>query len=322
MEKQYSPEARMLNVVVLHWEDSASLGRCLGHLNASRYPYLRVIVVENGSSRDERAAAGRIVERCRPWFRKLLLLQLEQNVGYAGGNNAAISYLNQGQYDGDVCILNPDVCVDEQTLSVMMAALTPDVGLVMCRAMSEAGVVLYDGIKLSGYRQRQFVSSQNVVDTDYAQGACFIVRRTLAGGAIFDERFFLYWEEVDLALRVRAAGGRIISATTARIVRHRNDTGRLANALYYSARNGLLMLEKYPEQFSVIGYIVYWASLLVIALKLLGEPRTFVSAVAGLYDAVSDARASRYGKRSVPAAQRHGGSREEMGVLTRMPKRG
>lgn len=294
----------MLNVIILHWEDSASLDRCLGHLIASDYPYLRVIVVENGSSSPERAEAAAIVARYLPWFKCLELLQLDQNLGYSGGNNAALTYLNRATFDGDVCILNPDVSVQERTLSAMMAALSSGVGLVMCRATDDAGKVLYDGIKLSGFHQDLFVSNQEIVPTDYAQGACFIVRRELVTSTLFDNRFFLYWEEVDLALRVRAAGCRIVSVTTVSIERQRNSTERLPNALYYSARNGLLMRHRYPNRFSQAGYILYLARLHAVSLKLITKPRAFSTALSNLWNAVRDARAGRYGRRTSLPAQR------------------
>ena len=288
----------MLNVIVLHWEDPFALKQCLRHLSASDYPHLRVIVVENGSSAQERSVAAGVVAGCGGWFDHLEILQLDENRGYAGGNNAGLVHLNKTRLGGEVCILNPDVCVQEGTLSTMMRALSNNVGLVMCRAVSDTEKVLYDGIRVSGFRQSRFVSELETVETDYAQGACFLVRRELVSDGIFDERFFLYWEEVDLAFRVRSAGFRVVSVTTTSIIRHKNDVSRLPNALYYSARNGLLMLHKHRDRLSGPGYVLYWLSLLLIAMKLLNKPRLFATSLVGLFRAVGDGRAGKYGKRS------------------------
>ncbi|WP_446745435.1 glycosyltransferase family 2 protein [Silvibacterium acidisoli] len=288
---------KWLNVLVVHWEDSRALSRCLDHLGMSDYPALRVIVVENGSLPHTRHEAEETVGQHRHYFPDIRFLQLTENHGYAGGNNAAALYLDREGFEGDICILNPDVCVQPSTLSVMMGALHGDVGLVMCRALSEQGKVLYDHIRLNGYSQSFRKSSREIEETDCIQGACFLIRRDLARPWLFDESFFLYWEEVDLSLRVKATGLRAVSATAAEIVRSRNSPARLPNAIYYSARNAFFMQHRRPDYFSQAGLLFYLAHLGSLTIKLALKPSLFVAGWKALADGIRDGQHNTGGKR-------------------------
>ena len=299
-----------LNVIVLHWEDSKALRRCLEHLAQSDHPALRVLVVENGSSPAEQESARLISDAASsrfPWFH---FLQQGSNLGYVGGNNAGVAYLQQQQLAGDFCILNPDVAVAPATLSSMAAAAQQSaVGLVMTSALSPQGTRLYDGFRLHGFRQSSTTSNLPVADTDYAQGACMLVHRdllatSLFGQSLFDSRFFLYWEEVDLSLRVRQLGYRVVSSTFAPVTRSDNQLSRLPTALYYSARNAWLLKQKHPADFATVSYIRYFAWLASLTAKLVPQPSLFVAAWRSLVSALLDARAGRFGLRSTRSAVR------------------
>jgi GT2 family glycosyltransferase len=65
-------------------------------------------------------------------------------------------------------------------------------------------------------------------EVDWASGACLLVRRDAAEAAgFFDERYFLYWEDVDLCAALRSRGGRILFTPAAEIVHARGRSAML-----------------------------------------------------------------------------------------------
>jgi GT2 family glycosyltransferase len=195
----------------------ASLKRATGDLD------IEVIVVDNAShdgSADMVAAE----------FPRVSLLRSAVNLGFAGGNNAAF-----GQARGrHVILLNPDTLLDRDTLDRAIAHMDkdPSVGMAGGRLLNRDGsdepaarqfpsvfndflalsglAARFPGSRLFGRFDRTWAPVAQPADVDWVPGAFAIIRgEVLAQVGHFDERFFLYYEEVDLCRRIRAAGWRI-----------------------------------------------------------------------------------------------------------------
>ncbi len=75
-------------------------------------------------------------------------------------------------------------------------------------------------------------SGQSSVEVDWVSGACMLVRReALEGVGGFDERFFLYWEDADLCIRLRHAGFHIRYVPGAEVIHHVGQSSRSAQEL-------------------------------------------------------------------------------------------
>lgn len=195
----------------------ASLKRATGDLD------IEVIVVDNAShdgSADMVAAE----------FPGVSLVRSAVNLGFAGGNNAAF-----GQAHGrHVILLNPDTVLGRDTLDRAIAHMdtAPSVGMAGGRLLNRDGSdepaarqfpsVFNDFLALSGLAarfprsrlfgrfDRTWAPVAQPADVDWVPGAFAIIRgEVLAQVGHFDERFFLYYEEVDLCRRIKAAGWRI-----------------------------------------------------------------------------------------------------------------
>ena len=185
----------------------------------------RLIVVDNGS--DDRSAdlaerAGAVVLR-RPTRR-----------GYGAAVNLGWSQTNGPL----VAILNPDVrFTDPETARVLRAAFEdPDV------AIAAPSLKLPDGSSQDSARRvptpaelllrRRLASRRGAIeragDVPWVVGACIVVRRTAfesVGG--FDEGYDLYFEDVDLCVRLRQAGWRIVYEPSVSVLHdHRAESRR------------------------------------------------------------------------------------------------
>ncbi|MGR3971276.1 glycosyltransferase family 2 protein [Shewanella sp. 1180_01] len=254
----------MINIMILNWNSSADVLTLLSSIQKSNYKEFRVIIIDNFSD-DSNALNS--VKKTFPEIEVHLIFN-ESNFGYAKGNNLGFSYLEANELDGDVLIVNPDVKISVNTLQELVFAKNQynNIGAVMIRTFDESGVLIYDKIKLTGFKQSYTVLPINFKgtdETDYCAGSCFLLDRNLIRKiGLFDEDFFLYWEEVDLSLRIRESGYKLLCTTKSSITRKSNSLDRGVNAYYYYIRNSFILKRKWPVECNSLSHF----SFIVIAI--------------------------------------------------------
>ena len=214
---------RVLAVIVTH-NSAAVIETCLDSLASSlaSEPGLEVVVVDNGSS-DESVALAR-QHTMRPTV-------IEQaNLGYAAGINTGISYVADDT--AHVLVLNPDITLDTGAVSELVDAVEGgEVGIAVPRLVDGEGELVHSlrreptvlrslGSALLGpWAQRYGCLSEEVASeavynestfADWATGAALLISSECCRAVgPWDERYFLYSEETDYALRARDQGFRL-----------------------------------------------------------------------------------------------------------------
>jgi GT2 family glycosyltransferase len=256
-----------VNILILNWRCPFLVKQCIERIVTSQDENYRVIIINNFSTLSDYNDIFNLYEYFKISI-EIYFVSNESNLGYAGGNNAGFSYLEQNNLEGNVMILNPDVEISINTIGEMMNSLTSNVGIVSPRTLSSNGEVLYDAIKLRGFRQSHIITSKHIVSTDFSQGSCMLIdREVLRSIGLFDERFFLYWEEVDLSLRVKDFGKDLIAITTTSVVRKNNTTDNNVTAFYYWVRNASLLRTKHKRRFSFFSYFLFVFLVFTIIFK-------------------------------------------------------
>ena len=197
------------SVVVPNFNGRRWLPGCLDSLAAQTLAPAEVVVVDNGSSDGSAALASE-----RPGVR---VLQLSRNLGFAAAANRGIAATDA---DG-VALVNTDVVLADDWLERMVAALSgaPDIGAVACKMVDlDDPTVLYDAgdvLRRDGVCEQRgrFERDEGRFDEPgevfaACAGAALYRRGAVLDVGGFDERFFLYLEDVDLGLRLRLAGWR------------------------------------------------------------------------------------------------------------------
>jgi GT2 family glycosyltransferase len=177
-------------------------------------PSVELHVIDNGAHATERLA--RATWRERPLDEVVRLTVSDENRGYAGGMNLGID----AAADADVVVLlNDDVTVTEGWLEPLLAEFdAPDVGAVQPLLVSPGGAeinsagVVIDRFGAGSDRlrsERVSAAGSEAIDIDvFTGGAVALSRAFIDGVGGFDERFFLYYEDVDLARRGTRLGWR------------------------------------------------------------------------------------------------------------------
>jgi GT2 family glycosyltransferase len=221
MEGRQSPQT--LGIVLVNWNAGEQLRACLCSIDASReseHFVLRTVeVVDNGSTD---ASLPSISGTSLP----ITIIRNPQNNGFGKAANQGAAALDTDL----VLFLNPDCRLSEDSLETAVLALQqdPSIGVVGVRLIDELGHTTRHcarkptpstfwrlifglhrirpgyGLVMDDWDHR---SSR---DADHVMGAFYLMQlpvfRSLGG---FDERFFVYLEDLDLSLRVRESGKRV-----------------------------------------------------------------------------------------------------------------
>ncbi len=210
-----------LSVVIVTWNTRAHLQRCLESLAASTPAITyEVIVVDNAST-------DGTPDVVRSYPHRIHLIANAENRGFASANNQAFEQAT-GRY---VLLLNPDTVVHKGALDALVRFMDahPDAAAAGPALRNEDGTPQYTGVRfpntlnifietmfldrlfprsrIFGRHKELYADASVPRRVDYVQGACMIVRssaiQTIGG---LDERFFLYFEEVDWCKRMAHAG--------------------------------------------------------------------------------------------------------------------
>jgi GT2 family glycosyltransferase len=230
--------APLVSVVVPTFNGAHLLPACLDSLQRQTYRRVEVVVADGASVDGTRA----LVEQRYPSVR---LLGLRRNTGFTGNVNAGLRAAR-----GDVlCLLNNDAQAEPEWIEAGLEALerSAEVGAVASkvlfsdgRTINSAGDVL---TRRGTARQRGVGQADGPAwDRDEpvfgATGGAAIYRRAmLADVGLFDEAFFMYLEDVDLAFRGQLRGWSCLYAPGARVYHQGSATGGGVLASFYNGRN-------------------------------------------------------------------------------------
>jgi GT2 family glycosyltransferase len=244
----------MISVVVLNFNGMRHLEGCLSSLRSQTYKDFEVIVVDNGST----DGSVEFLEEEFPDFR---LVVNSSNLGFAGGTNSGIRQA-KGEH---VLTLNNDTAADSRFIERLAEPMGQDPSIGMCasKMLFPDGRINSAGICLS---RSGAAWDRGMFEPDCCQynqseeifgpcaGAALYRKSMLDEIGLFDEDFFLYMEDVDLAFRARLAGWRCIYVPEAVVYHHHGATAGFGSDLsvYHGNRNIIwYALKDFPGKFLV-----------------------------------------------------------------------
>ncbi len=240
--------------VTLNWNRPGDTIECLDTLIEQTYPNLCVLVVDNGSTDDS-------VTRIRARFPQIDLVQSPENRGFAAGANLGLRRaLDQG---AELAFLvNNDTLIDRHALSRLVAQTGPGVGILAPviyyaedrdRVWSAGGRIHpWTLDKCYDYQVQARESDQpSAEDRDFVTGCgMLLTRQMLEKVGLFDERFFMYYEDADLCIRARRAGFHIRVVPLARMwhkVALSSGGSDSPDERYWMARSSVIYFRKHAR---------------------------------------------------------------------------
>lgn len=239
----------------------------------------QVIVVDNASA-DKSAAM------VRDRYPRVVLIENSVNRGFATANNQGYAVC-RGDF---ILLLNPDTIVRPGAISTALDFMlaTPTAGMAACRLLNPDGslqrsirrlpsvqghllqAAFLDRILLPENRNRMYYLKAPFL-IEYPMGAFMMVRRSaLRGGMLLDERYFMYAEEKDLAVRLNKNGFSCWFVPNAEIVHVGGQSARqspVAMFLELQKSQVLFFKEHYSRPKAWALALTWWLVLTIGALS-------------------------------------------------------
>ena len=256
-------------IVILHFTNKKQTLSCLLSINKLEAEGLKTeVVVVNNNPKEN-------LHDLKTKFNKFSFLETGKNLGYAAGNNFGIKRVLKEKPDF-VFVINNDTVLDEKILLNLIEFAKTDekIGILgpkiyfapgyefhkeRYQVKDQGKVIWYAGGLIDW---SNIVSSHRGVDeidrgqydtlmeTGFVSGCAMLVKKEVWEKiGFFDERFFLYWEDVDFCQRAKIAGFKIVFVPQAKLWHANAGSSEVGGVLhdYYMTRNRLLFGLRYAS---------------------------------------------------------------------------
>jgi GT2 family glycosyltransferase len=297
------------SIHIVTYNSSEHIDDCLEAVLMQSYPINQIVIIDNASK-------DNTLEKLQKWNSKIQLVKNIKNNGFAGGHNQAIRMT-----DTDFClILNPDVVLDKDYVLKTIEALenTPRAGSATGNLLFKADPKRIDSTGLIIKKARRafdrgahqseehFQQSEEVfgVSGAAAMYAREMINDISLDGEFFDEDFFAYKEDVDVAWRAQLLGWKALYEPSAVAYHERGwkEGGRSSKPLFVrrlSYMNRYKMMVKNDTATMMLKHIVplFIYECISFAYALVREPK-LLGAWADFFRKYSDLRKKRHAIRS------------------------
>lgn len=240
----------LVSIVSVNYDQPEVTCEMLASLEKVTYSNFETLIVDNASP----TKSPNIIKEKYP---EIQLIISKKNLGFAGGNNIALKQA-KGDY---VLLLNNDTEVKPDFLESLVELMESDkkIGIVSSKILYfyEDNVIQYAGASPInpitsrgshyGYKEIDNGQLDEVTETAYPHGACMMIRKSvLEELGLLYEGYFLYYEELDFAERVKRAGYKIYFQPNSSIL-HKESISTGKNSplkTYYMNRNRLLFVRR------------------------------------------------------------------------------
>ncbi len=252
----HSEQARpKVFIVVLNYNGGELLQNCLASLDYVSYPNFSIVIVDN-------ASADGSLRRVRANFPQVTIIENEKNLGFSGGNNVGIKYALEQQADY-VLLLNQDTEVEPDFLEKLIVTVekNPQIGILSPLIFWEkTDCVWFSGGRINWWTMKAINETRRrdrkYCATGFISGCSMLIKKAVIEKVgLLDEKFFLYYEDVDFSCRAQRAGFLTVIDPASQIY-HFETSGAIAGEkLYQLVFSGLLFFKK-----NSVGFMKIWIS--------------------------------------------------------------
>jgi|SRR6185437_349631 len=261
----------MIDIVIINWNSNDYLQKCIHSIfSDSNGQFVnKVFIIDNNSSD---SSLQKILAND-----KIITISNKENLGFAKAANQGF-HLSKAPY---VLLLNPDTQLLDNTLKDCISFMEthPDTNILGCRLLTDKGEtspscarfpspakIFMDCIGFSKVFPKAFSPAILMTDWDHrsskyvdqVMGAFMFMRHsTFEKVGYFDERFFVYFEELDFSKRLSDLGGKTFYNTTISVIHSGEGTTKNVKAfrLFLNIKSRLKYSKKH---FSRSGFLLVW----------------------------------------------------------------
>lgn len=258
-----------IDIVTLNYNSEKFYLSYFKSINSIDYPSFSLHLIDNASKDNSlQLIKEKFVDNPNHSI-DLHLYESSTNLGFSGGNNLVINKLLKTGSAEYIFLLNQDTEIGADCLRklVEFVLANPKVGMVDAKQEPKEHPKYYD---------------PSTKDTSWCSGGGVLVRAdALREVGVFDDRFFLYCEDIDLSWRMWLHGWRCAFCPEAsfRHITEELDEGKDHSLRYfYFVRNGFYMRYKYD---SLAGILKYYLAVIALCIKYIPDRARFRNFVKG-----------------------------------------
>ncbi|MCK4635662.1 MAG: glycosyltransferase family 2 protein [Candidatus Moranbacteria bacterium] len=282
------PKKPKIFVIILNYNGGTDLLKTIKSVVDSNYQNLEIILVDNNSTDNSLNLAEQwVATHCSSEknFSKIYFIKNKKNLGFGAGNNVGIKFAFENSADY-VFLLNNDALVRKNTISKLIDSIKDEseIGLVSPVIYSDLKYknIWFCGGKINWWKMRaehfdcislfgrkwfqvvfgrerfQTVPYTDVEETEYVTGCAMLIsKKVFEKVGLFDEFFFLYYEDADLSLRVKKAELKNLIVPSAKVYHQEQSEENQSQKIYWLVLSGILFFRKHGKGFWKIYLNIY-----------------------------------------------------------------
>lgn len=267
-------------MVIVAWNNYDDTHECLESILAQQKVETEIFLVDNGSKIEP-------LENLKTEFPTINYIQSETNLGFSAGTNLGLRKALNTNAEWFL-IINNDTKADEHMLQALLCAIKNDsIGL------SAPLIYYYDSpnevwssggrinklllMPLDSHNRRKTITQP--IERSFVSGCCYLLKKDmLLQVGMFDDRFFLYFEDLDFSKRVSNSGWKMVVTPSAKLYHKvsKSSGGQQTPAeRYHYARSSGFYYRKHLSLFNAIPIIIFRVgSAVLTSIRLLLQGKT------------------------------------------------
>lgn len=249
-------------VIIVNWKKYTITSKCIESVFKCNYSNYEIILVDNESDDSKLSTLKR---------KNITTISNSKNEGFSKANNQGIDYAIKNNFDY-ILMLNNDTIVKSNLIDVLVrTAQAKKISTIQPLILNHNGQKIWNGGGKINYFFGTFFSSNKVSKSyktiDWFTGCCclFETKLFLEIGKL-DEKFFAYYEDVDLSLRIKKNGYKIGFTSQTELIHLESASSKLETSNegslnpyvhYLNIKNHILVFRKHIKMFNPIGSIIF-----------------------------------------------------------------
>ncbi|PIR73288.1 MAG: hypothetical protein COU40_03480 [Candidatus Moranbacteria bacterium CG10_big_fil_rev_8_21_14_0_10_35_21] len=231
-------------IVILNYNGKEVIKKCLASVFKINYPNFEVVLVDNNSTDGS-------FEVAKINFSKASFIKNEENLGFSSGINIGIKFSLERMAEY-VFILNNDTEVDTEFLGHLVKVFRKDEKIGITSPVifeTQTKEVWFSGgsIKWSRMKNKhsQSIKVQDYYESGFISGCAMLIKKEVFKKiGLFDEDFFLYWEDADFSLRAKKEGFKNVVVSDSWVYHSEQSRKQNKRKIYWLVISGLVFFKK------------------------------------------------------------------------------